>query len=66
MINISTKQGNSDKQLRKNPAKVKLSKLIISKFESTNLDWLISWSQFETVIDCTDIKTVRNFSYLKE
>ena len=66
LINISTKEGNSDKQLRKNPAKVKLSKLIISKFESTNLDWLIFWSQFETVIDCTDIKTVRNFSYLKE
>ena len=66
MINISTKEGNSDKQLRKNPAKVKLSKLIISKFESTNLDWLIFWSQFETVIDRTDIKTVRNFSYLKE
>ena len=28
------------KKSRENPLKVKLSKLIISKFESTNLDWL--------------------------
>ena len=28
------------KKSRENPLKVKLSMLIISKFESTNLDWL--------------------------
>ena len=59
-------EGNSDKQSRENPVKVKLPKLTNSKFEGTNLDWLRFWSQFETEIDCTDIITVTKFSYLKE
>ena len=59
-------EGNSSKQTRENRVKVKLSKLIISKFEGTNLDCLRFWSQFETEIDRVDIATVSKFSYLKE
>ena len=59
-------EGNSGKQLIKNLVKVKLSKLIISKFEGTNLNCLKFWSQFETEIDCADITTISKFSYLKE
>ena len=46
--------------------KVKLPKLIISKPEGTNLDWLRFWSQFEAEIDHPDITTVSKFSYLQE
>ena len=31
--------------------KVKLPKLVISKFEGTALDWFRFWNQFETEID---------------
>ena len=51
--------------LRENLVRVKLIKLIINKFEGSNLDWLKLWSQFETKIDYVDIKTVSKFSYLK-
>ena len=40
--------------------------MITSKFEGTNLDWLRSWSQFETEINRVDITTISKFSYLKE
>ena len=46
--------------------KAKLLKLIISKLVGRNFNWLRFWSQFETEIDWTDIKTVRKFSYLKK
>ena len=58
-------EGNSYKQSRENPLKVKLPKLIISKFEGTNLNWLRFWSQFETEID-RDVTAASKFSYLKE
>ena len=60
------KQGKSTKRLRGNRMKVKLQKLIISRFESTCFDWLRFWSQFETKIDRADITTASKFSYLKE
>ena len=60
------KQGKSTKRLRGNRMKVKLQKLIISRFESTCFDWLRLWSQFETKIDRADITTASKFSYLKE
>ena len=60
------KQGKSTKRLRGNRMKVKLQKLIISRFESTCFDWLKFWSQFETKIDRADITTASKFSYLKE
>ena len=46
--------------------KVKLSKLVISKFEGTALDWFRFWTQFETEIDKQDISPVTKFSNLKE
>ena len=46
--------------------KVKLPKLVISKFEGTALDWFRFWNQFETEIDKQDISPVTKFSYLKE
>ena len=46
--------------------KVKLPKLVISKFEGTALDWFHFWNQFETEIDKKDISLVTKFSYLKE
>ena len=55
---------SSERNARENPVKVKLLKLIISKFE--NLDWLRFWNQFDIEIDRADITTVRKFSYLKE
>ena len=57
---------SSERDARENSVKVKLLKLIISKFEGTNLDWLRFWSQFEMEIDRADITTVSKFSYLKE
>ena len=46
--------------------KVKLPKLVISKFESTALDWFHIWNQFETDIEKQDISPVNKFPYLKE
>ena len=46
--------------------KVKLQKLVISKFEGSALGWFRFWNQFETEIDKQDISPVTKFSYLKE
>ena len=46
--------------------KVKLPKLVISKFEVTALDWFRFWNQFETEIDKQDISSVTKFCYLKK
>ena len=57
---------NEREQIRDNTTKVKLPKLVITKFEGTHLDWLRFWSQFETEIDKSNISSVGKFSYLKE
>ena len=44
----------------------KLSKLKITKFEETALDWFWFWNQFETEIDQIQISPISKFSYLKE
>ena len=46
--------------------KVKLPKLVISKFEGTASDWFCFWNQLETKIDKQDVSPVTKFSYLKE
>ena len=46
--------------------KVKLPKLVITKFQGTHLDWQRFWGQFEAEIDKSDINQVAKFSYLKE
>ena len=38
--------------------KVKLPKMVISKFEGTALDWFRFWNQFDTEIDKQDISPV--------
>ena len=49
-----------------NTVKVRLPKLIITKFEGTHLDWFRFWNQFQTEINKSDISPVSKFSYLKE
>ena len=44
----------------------KLSKLEISKFQGTFLEWTRFWNQFETEIDKAKLTQVAKFSYLKE
>ena len=44
----------------------KLSKVKITKFEETALDWFWFWNQFETEIDQIQISPISKFSYLKE
>ena len=46
--------------------KVKLPKLVITKFQGTHLDWQRFWGQFAVEIDKSDIGQVTKFSYLKE
>ena len=46
--------------------KVKLPKLVISKFQGNHLDWLRFWGQFESEIEKTQLSGVAKFSYLKE
>ena len=45
---------------------VKLPKLVITKFQGTDLDWQRFWGQFKSEIDKSDIGQVAKFSYLKE
>ena len=45
---------------------VKLSKLEMSKFQGTFLEWTRFWNQFETEIDKAKLTQVAMFSYLKE
>ena len=47
-------------------SKVKLHKLIITKFQGTHIDWFRFWNQFEAEIDRANIDAVAKFSYLKE
>ena len=47
-------------------SKVKLPKLIITKFNGTFTDWFRFWNQYEAEIDSSDISPVSKFSYLKE
>lgn len=47
-------------------SKVKLPKLIITKFNGTFTDWLRFWNQYDAEIDKSDISPVSKFSYLKE
>ena len=46
------------KSSKENLSKVKLPKLVITKFQGTPLDWQRFWSQFETEIDKPEITQV--------
>ena len=54
------------RSMKEQQGRVKLPKLVISKFEGTHIDWQRFWSQFETEIDNSDVAQVTKFSYLKE
>ena len=45
---------------------MKLPKLIITKFDSTSLNWFCFWNQFDSEIDKAEIDPESKFSYLKE
>ena len=47
-------------------SKMKLPKLVITKFDGTHFDWLRFSNQFESQIDKCDLPQVSKFSYLKE
>ena len=55
-----------ERSTKEQQGRVKLPKLVISKFQGTHIDWQRFWSQFETEIDKSDIAQVTKFSYLKE
>ena len=46
--------------------KVKLPKLLLTKFHGTQLDWFCFWNQFESDIEKSELFLVSTFSYLKE
>ena len=61
------KQFQKKEGKKKEDPKAKLPKLVISKFESTALDWFRLWNQFEFEIDQqAHINPVTKDSYLKE
>ena len=45
---------------------VKLPKLIITKFEGTQIDWFRFWNQYEAEIDRSELHPVSKLNYLKE
>ena len=45
---------------------VKLSKLVITKYNGALENWLAFWNKFEAEIDKTDLPSVTKFAYLKE
>ena len=47
-----------------NVLKVKLPKLLITRFNGTHIDWFRFWNQFESEIDRSELPA--KFSYLKE
>ena len=54
------------KSMKEDKQSVKLSKLVITKFQGTHLDWQRFLNQFETEIDRAEIGQITKFSYLKE
>ena len=62
--NASVNRDQSD--VKPKEPRVKLPKLVITKFQGHHLDWIRFWSQFEIEIDNSDLSPVSKFSYLKE
>ena len=49
-----------------NVLKVKLPKLVISRFDGTHINWSRFWNQFESEIDRSELHAVSQFSLFKE
>ena len=60
------KESKTKNENKQNKQHVKLSKLTISAFKGTHLDWQRFWSQFESEIDRAELAQVTKFNYLKE
>ena len=45
-----------------NVLRVKLPKLVISRFDGTHIDWSRFWNQFESEIDRSELHAVSKFS----
>ena len=66
-MKLDMKKKNEDKDIIVNSnIQVKLSKLAITKFEGTHLDWFRFWNQFEAEIDKAEISAISKFPYLRE
>jgi hypothetical protein len=69
-LNYEKKLGDLHSKGPLNPtqgaSKVRLPKLIITKFNGTFTDWMRFWNQYEAEIDNSDVSPVTKFSYLKE
>ena len=66
-MKFERKKKNEDKDIIINRnIQVKLPNLVLTKFESTHLDWFQFWNQFETEIDKVEIHAINKYSYLKE
>ena len=63
-LKLSSKDKEKEKMYESD--KIRLPKLVISKFQGTHIDWLRFWNQFEAEIEKTKINEVTKFSYLKE
>ena len=46
--------------------KVKLPKLVITRFNGTQIDWFRFWNQFEIEINRSELPAISKFPYLKE
>ena len=66
-MKLDMEKKNEDKDIIVNSnIQIKLSKLAITKFEGTHLDWFRFWNQFETEIDKVEISAISKFPYLRE
>ena len=66
-MKLDMEKKNEDKDIIVNSnIQVKLSKLAITKFEGTHLDWFRFWNQFEAEIDKAEISAISKFPYLRE
>ena len=65
-LDLRSKYDSTPKDEKAEIAKVKLPKLVISKFQATHLDWLRFWNEFDAEIEKSALPAVSKFSYLKE
>jgi len=61
----NTNQNTSHVESQEQGAVAKLPKLMITKFNVTNLDWTKFWGQFTDGIDKSNMDAIKKFSYLK-
>ena len=65
-LHMKKKEENKTIKSDCNVLKVKVPKLVITRFNSTCINWFIFWNRFKSEIDRSELSTVSKFSYLKE